>query len=242
MEPLNAPKYYIVKRAIIEMIERDEFAVGTMIPSERDLMTLFDVSRITVRKAVEELGQEGYLYKVQGRGTFVKGDQNSQSLISITSCTEDVQKLGMTPSRKVLRSEIIPSDNKRSRKLNLGNGELVFRLSRVYYADDEPINYTTAFLPYKYLKGIEKHDFEQESLYDVLEKTYNIPIVRAKRNIEAIIAHDEISEYLDVPNGVAIILFECVTYGIIAGKECPIETFKCYYRSDKFKFHIDQVR
>lgn len=236
------PKYYVVKKSLMERIDNDEFGVGSMIPSERELMAMFDVSRITVRKAVEELEQEGYLYKVQGKGTYVKGDQRSQDLISITSCTQDVIRFGMTPSRKVISNDFIQADKKRQRRLNLAAGENVFCLSRIYYADGEPINYTTAYLPQKFLPGIEKHDFSNESLYDVLEKEYGIQITRAERTIEAINAHDEITEYLDVKEGIPLILFECVTYGVVSGKECPIETFKCFYRSDKFKFCINQVR
>lgn len=242
MHNFTPPKYYQVKRSLIEKIDNDEFKIGTLIPSERELMNQFDVSRITVRKAVEELEQEGYLYKVQGKGTFVKGDQNSQDLISITSCTQDVVRLGMHPSRRVLLSEVVTSDKKRQRRLQLADSEDVFCLSRIYYADDEPINFTTTFLPCKYFQGIDKHDFEKESLYNVLEKEYGVKITRAERTIEAILAHDEITEYLEVKDGVPLLLFQCITYGEINGKECPIESFKCSYRSDKFKFYINQIR
>lgn len=242
MEPYKIPKYYQVKKTIVEKIDNDEFTVGEPIPSERELMVMFDVSRITVRKAVEELEQEGYLYKVQGKGTYVKGDQNNQDLISITSCTQDVRRLGMTPSRKVLQHLICLADKKRQRMLSLGDGDKVFRLARIYYADDEAINYTVTHLPYKYFPGLETHDFAQVSLYETLEKEYQVRIARAVRTVEAVIARDEISEYLDVEEGVPLLLFQCTTYGEIAGRELPIETFKCFYRSDKFKFYINQSR
>jgi GntR family transcriptional regulator len=238
----DPPKYYQVKRSIVEKIDNDEFRLGSMIPSERELMGAFNVSRITIRKAIEELEQEGYLYKVQGKGTYVKGDQNRQNLISITSCTQDVIRLGMVPSRRVLVNKIIPADKKRQHQLELVENEDVFCLSRIYYADGEPINYTTTFLPYKYINGIEKHDFSLESLYEVIEKEYNIQIYRAERTIEAVIAHGETAEHLDVNEGIPLLLFQCVTYGKMPGKECPIETFKCAYRSDKFKFYINQIR
>lgn len=242
MEPYKIPKYYQVKRAIVDKIDNDEFEVCQPIPSERELMAMFDVSRITVRKAVEELEQEGYLYKVQGKGTYVKGDQNNQDLISITSCTQDVKRLGMTPSRKVLEHVVHPADKKRQRRLNLGEGDKVFSLSRIYYADGEPINYTITHLPCKYFPNLETYDFSQASLYETLEKVYGVRISRAVRTVEAIIARDEISEYLDVEAGVPLLLFQCTTYGEIAGRELPIETFKCFYRSDKFKFYINQSR
>mgnify|MGYP003422710141 CR=1 FL=1 len=97
MRDTAIPKYVEVKRSIIQDINDEVFRVGEMIPSERELIELFDVSRITVRKAVSELENEGYLYKIQGKGTFVKEEQKKQNLFSLTSCTQDVIRLGMTP-------------------------------------------------------------------------------------------------------------------------------------------------
>lgn len=242
MEQVKLPKYYQVKKSIVDKINNEDFAVSELIPSERELMAMFDVSRITVRKAVEELEQEGYLYKVWGKGTYVKGDQNSQDLFSIASCTQDVIRLGMTPSRKVLINEVMPADKSRQRRLNLADGDNVFCLSRIYYADGDPINYTTAYLPCKLFPGIEAYDFSKESLYETLEQEYGVQITRAIRTVEAIIAHDEIAEYLEVEDGVPLLLFQCTTQGMVAGKEQPIETFKCFYRSDRFKFYINQIK
>lgn len=242
MEKDILPKYYQVKRAIAEKIDNEEFAIGELIPSEQELMAIFHVSRITIRRAIDELEQEGYLYKVQGKGTYVKGDQNSQDLISITSCTQDVERQGMKATRKVLESQVMPADKKRQRKLNIGDNDMVFFLSRIYYADGVAINYTKTYLPYKLFPGIERHDFSKESLYEVIEKEYGVRLSRAKRSVEAILARDEIAEYLGVPPGVPLLLFECTTYGLVGGKETPIETFKCCYRSDRFKFYINQVR
>lgn len=236
------PKYFTVKRSIMEMMEAGELRANEALPSERELMETYDVSRITVRRAIEELQREGFVYKIQGKGTFVQGDQKRQNLISITSCTEDVRRHGMTPSRKVLCKDIIEADKKRQSQLQLPEGSRVFHMARVYYANDEPINHTTVYLPYRYFPGIEAYDFSQYSLYGVIENDYNVKITRAERVLEAVIAYDEICEHLDVRPGVPLILFQCITYGEVRGRECPIETFKCYYRSDKFKFYIDQVR
>lgn len=68
----KVPKYYILKLEIIKKIENDEFLDDQMIPSERELIKEFGVSRITVRKAIDELVNEGYVYRVQGKGTYVK--------------------------------------------------------------------------------------------------------------------------------------------------------------------------
>ena len=236
------PKYYIVKQAILEKIQSGELKHGEAIPSERELMLTQDVSRITVRKAVEELEQEGYLYKVQGKGTYVRGEKKKQDLFSLTSCTEDVLRQGMTPSRRVVDSSLIPAGDERGAKLQIAADDLVYRLCRVYYADGQPINYTKAYLPYILFPGIEKHDFSKQSLYKNLEEEYGVKIKRAYRTLEAVLANNEVGDLLQIHPGAPLILFKCVTIGEINKKEIPIETFNSYYRTDIFKFSIEQIR
>lgn len=175
MDEIKAPKYYIVKQDIIKRINDNTYKEHETIPSERDLMAMFDVSRITVRKAIEELVNEGYLYRVHGKGTYVKGEGEQNNLVSITSCTEDIERLGHTPRRKVLNKSVIEADAKRKNVLNLSeDDEKIFSLSRIYYADDEPVNYTRTYLPYKYFPDIELFDFSRVSLYKILEEKYKI--------------------------------------------------------------------
>lgn len=236
-----APKYYIVKRTIIRKIEKEEYRENELIPSERELTGLFGVSRITVRRAVDELVGENYLYRIQGKGTYVKSHKIQQNLVSITSCTQDVINLGMTPRRRVVSASTEIADQKRRRLLDLGENDRVFRLERIYFADDDPLNHTIAYLPYKLFPGIDTHDFSKESLYAVLESQYDCQITTATRTIEAILAEGEIARYLQVVSGTPILHFECVTRGKVHGRECPIEYFRCCYRSDKFKFYINQM-
>lgn len=238
------PKYYRLKQTIVEKINEEEWKADDRIPSERLLIESYDVSRITVRKAVDELVNEGYLYRVQGKGTYVKGGGVQQDLFSITSCTQDILKQGMEPKRKVNHVEIINPDVKRQNLLGAKEHEDILLLDRVYYADDLPVNRTIAYLPVKIFPGLETHDFSKQSLYDVLEKEYDIRITRATRTIEAVLASGRTAELLEVEEGKPIILFRAVTYGIRKGsdREIPIETFKCSYRTDQFKFYINQIK
>lgn len=237
-----APKYYIVKKKILEMIDQEEIGSDGMVPSERELMNMFEISRITAKKAIDDLVKEGYLYRIQGKGTFVKNDTLNQDLVSITSCTEDIIKMGMTPSKRLLAAEVMSADQARMRKLQLCKGDKVFMVKRVYFADNNPLNLTTTYLPCKLFPGIENYDFGVESIYQILESKYNTRITKATRTIEAVLATDEVSEILQIGEGEPILLFRAVTLGIVNGKELPIETFKSYYRTDKLKFYINQVK
>ncbi len=235
-----APKYYVVKKKLIELINSDAFAETQMIPSERELMKQYNVSRITAKRAVDDLVNEGYLYRVQGKGTFLREEEAEHDLISIMSCTEDIIEMGMTPSKALIEEEVLEADKARQKRLHLGNGELVYMVKRVYYADEIPVNYTTTYLPLKYFPGIEEYDFSKESIYDVLENVYKVKITSAKRTLEAVLALDEVATLLDVNQKQPVILFRAITNGIVNGREIPIETFKSYYRSDRFKFYINQ--
>ena len=236
------PKYYALKKALIAKIENEEFKTGEPIPSERDLIQYYHYSRITVRQAIDELVQEGYLYKIQGKGTYVKGGSINQNLYFIASCTEDVRRQGLVPSKRVIDAASVMPDKKRCRVLNISGDDRVYCLKRVQLADDEELNYTITYLPEKLFPGISEHDFAAESLYDVIERVYQIRITNAERTFKAILAQNEIAEYLNVSEGTPIILFFCVTYGLVNGNEIPIETFQCYDRTDKWQFCIHQVR
>jgi hypothetical protein len=231
-----------VKKAIVENIDNDLYHSNEAIPSEKKLMEFYNVSRITIRKAIDELVTEGYLYKIQGKGTYVKADEGSNNLFSITSSTEDVQKMGMKPSKKTKISRIEFASPKRAKALEISTNDQVEVIGRISYADLEPLNYTIAFLPEKIFPGLTEYDLEHESLYKLINDQYGVRITKARRTIEAVLAKDEIAKYLELEEGMPVILFRCVTYGIVNGKETPIEYFKCYYRTDKYKFYIDQIR
>ena len=237
-----APKYFIVKSKILEMIDKEEIGSNGIVPSERELMQMFEVSRITAKKAIDDLVREGYLYRIQGKGTFVKNDTLNQDLVSITSCTEDILRMGMTPSKKLLAAEVLNADLARIRKLQLCDGDKVYKVKRVYYADEEPLNLTTTYLPCKLFPGIEGYDFGEESIYQILESRYYTRVTKATRTIEAVLAGNDVSKTLNIDEGEPVLLFRAVTLGIVNGKEAPIETFKSYYRTDKFKFYINQQK
>lgn len=244
MEPANLmmPKYYIIKNKIINMINSEEFSEDGLIPSERELMTRFNVSRITVKRAIDELVNEGYLYRIQGKGTFIKSDEGNHDLVSLMSCTEDILRMGMTPSKKLIYHSVQEADVVRVKRLQLIKGDMVLVLKRVYYADNEPLNYTTTYLPCKLFPGIENYDFGKESIYDVIENKYGVKITKTQRTLEAVLAMDDVADYLELEQKEPVILFRAITMGVINGKEIPIETFKSFYRTDRFKFHINQVK
>ena len=105
-----------------------------------------------------------------------------------------------------------------------------------------PINKNKSYIPYRYVRGIEQLDFNQESLYKVIERQYNVTIKRAIRTVEAILATEEIALQLKIKEGSPVMLFKGQVYATIAGNEIVIEYFEAIYRSDQFQFYIEQYR
>ena len=235
------PKYYVLKKELLRKIESGEYIEGMMIESERELMENYQFSRITVRKAIDELVNEGYLYRIQGKGTYVKGEEHTQDLFNLSSCTEDVKRLGRVPFKKTMCSGKFAAEAKMARNLHLSAEDQVFMFGRVTYADQEPLNYTITYLPEKIFPGLDKYDLEKRSLYDIVRTDYQVKITKARRTLEAVLPDRTIAGYLEISEKMPVILFHCITYGIVHGKEVPIETFRCYYRTDQYKFYIDQV-
>ncbi|WP_304064554.1 GntR family transcriptional regulator [Megamonas hypermegale] len=238
----SSPKYYIIKQDLIKLINDEVLTAGQMVPSETKLMQQYNVSRITARKALDELSNEGYLYKVQGKGCFVKNNFGTQSLSKICGYTEEIARLGMKVSRKVLTAEIIPCFSKRSHELQIPAESKLYMLKRIYYADEEPLCLTTAYLPYQYFQSIEQYDFSLQSLYNIIENKYIYKITRSKLNLEAVSADEDTCLHLNIKKGTPLILFRSVTYGLVKNQEIPIEYFKTYYLTNKIHYTLEQQR
>jgi len=236
------PLYYRLKRKLIEMIENEEVAPDEMIPSENKLIEEYSMSRTTVRKAIDTLVNEGYLYRIQGKGTFVRGKQFTQGLIKLTSCTEDIRNQGLNPSVTLVQQQVELTRKSIAHKLGILDNDQVFFMERVMNADYIPLNKTKSYLPYKLFPGIERHDFSKESLYKIIESDYGVKILYANRSIEAVLADERTAELLDLSIDSPILYFRGIVYGEIKGKETPIEYFESKYRSDRTQFLIEQFR
>lgn len=118
----------------------------------------------------------------------------------------------------------------------------MYSFGRITYADGKPLNYTINYLPEKIFPRLDKYDFDKDSLYSVIQKEYGVQIIKARRTIEAVIPDPIVARYLEISADMPVILFRCITYGKVYGKEVPIESFRCYYRTDHYKFYIDQVK
>lgn len=128
------PMYLQVKNELEQMIKSGELKSGDRIFSESELCDMYSISRITAKKSLDDLVTDGYVYRIQGRGSFVKGPKIDHRLTNFYSFTEEVKARGMTPSSVILNAEIITPDDEVKENLNLGADEKVYYIRRLRLA------------------------------------------------------------------------------------------------------------
>lgn len=182
---MTAPKY--VELADMLRARIAQAPIGSSTVSERQLAEETGVSRMTARRAIDELVRAGLLTREVGRGTFVARPAVSVPL-QLTSFTDDMLARGSTPSSVVLEVGQVPADEQIAAVFGLRVGEPVFLLSRLRLADGVPIAIERSHLRASLFPGIERHDFAEESLYRVLVDDYDVRFDAGEQVIRAGIA------------------------------------------------------
>ncbi|ELK44456.1 GntR family transcriptional regulator [Halobacillus sp. BAB-2008] len=226
------PMYYQIEEDIKGKIESGLFGVGKTIPSERELSEQYGVSRMTVRQAVSNLVNEGALYREKGKGTFVSERKIEQPLTGMTSFTEDMKKRGMTATSRLIGFSVISAPPDIARKLHLEQGEEVYEIQRIRFADGKPMAVEQTFLPIALVPGVDE-SIVMGSLYEHIEENHDYKIDKATQVIEATTADQEQSELLAIPYGAAVLHIERLS---VLTNGTPFEVVKSSYRADRYKF------
>lgn len=197
--------YMEVYAGIKKKIKEGVYKAGTLLPTEGELEKIYNVSRITVRKAVGMLAADGYVNVVQGRGTEVRDISTTQRLYSVTSITETLKKKGYEMSvRGMAIEEVIPPTDVQE-GLQLDKNTTVYCVQRVLCADNNPICITTNYLKKDLVPGLEDHVNKFIGLYSFIESTYGIVITEACEYISAVSSDFYESQILNVPVGTALL-------------------------------------
>jgi GntR family transcriptional regulator len=229
--PVGGPLYLQLKRWIEDAIRRGTINPGDALPSERDLALRADVSRVTVRKAVQQLVQEGALVQRHGSGTFVapQTPRVEQSLSQLTSFTEDMARRGMAVRAEWLDRGLYPASPEETVILGLSGGERAARIARLRLTGDMPLAIERASLSSSILPDPGE---VRDSLYKHLEKFGTRPI-RAIQRIRAANIAEEDANLLQVPVGSAGLHIERISY-LSTGR--VVEFTRSIYRGDTYDF------
>ncbi|WP_082308403.1 GntR family transcriptional regulator [Achromobacter sp. DMS1] len=229
----HGPLYAKVETALAAEIASGALPAGSQLPPEDRLVARFEVSRTTVRKAIENLVARGLVEIRRGKGTFVTPPKITQELTELTGFVEDMLALGRTPTARLLDKQLVPAGADAARQLALPPGSLVMRIQRVRLADGLAVSFDETYLPREVGEKIASHDLDAEPIFSLLEDKYELALTEAEYRLEAVTAAPEVARALEIDAGSAVFLIERTSY--TEGRR-PIDYEKLHYRGDLIRF------
>jgi GntR family transcriptional regulator len=228
--PLHIQLKDIIEKQIAER------NLSGQIPSERQYMQEYNISRSTVREAINLLVRQGILEKQHGKGTFVSLKPIHDWLGNLSSTTETIRNIGMKPGAKLITHyKTIPPTYIQEQT---GFKEAYF-IKRVRYADDIAIGVERHYYPISIGEELIKYDLDNATLYDLVENELGIQFAEADQTISSGQMLQEDMVYLDVPTNTNVLIAERIIRGR-AGTVLEME--EAFYRSDMYSFKINLSR
>lgn len=232
------PLYHQLQELLKEKIRGGYWKEGTKVPSERELMEEYQVSRATVRKALSELINEGLIHRKQGVGTFVSEPKIVQDLIGELSFNQQVLRKGLSPSSTVLHAATEKRVAKRIADIfQLDDLERIHKIIRVRKVNEDPLILETLHIPNKYAPHVLEQDLESVAVFEYLEKDCKLNFTHSTLDIEPIIINEFESSYLEVEVGKPALSLERVIY---SGTNA-IALQKRIMRGDRGKYSLNLV-
>ncbi len=230
------PLYYQLKEILQEMIDNEELKPGDMIPPERKLCEFQEISRMTVRKAILALVNEGVLTRIQGKGTFVAEPKPKHLLLQLKGFTEEMEEKGFSVHSQIMSFQVTKATLKLKKKLKMDQDQdLVFEIKRLRFVNEIPFAIETVWLNHDQVLGLSKEMLENTSLYSVLGEQYDLHPKFAQQTIEPIMLNEYECELLEIKQPSMAILFRRTTY---SKRGTVMEYTKCIYRADSHKYEV----
>ncbi len=234
------PLYYQLKEQLALLIRNGTYRPGSRLPSEAELVRQLEVSRGTVRQAIDLLVNEGRLEREQGRGTYVRQSPPSLRMAQrFTSFAEDMREMNVVFTTRVLDKKIVPAKGRLIDKLNVSTNEKLIYLERLGDIEGEPFVLGFTYLPYARCPGLLDEELTDSSLYAVLEQKYGLRLARAERTLEAAIADEHEAELLQIQRGAPIHFMHNLAY-LDDGQ--PIEYSRLRFRGDRSRITFEVLR
>ena len=227
--------YYQLKEILAGKLKSNEWTIGSKIPTERELCDLYKVSRITVRQALNDLENEGYLSRKQGKGTYVTAPRIEQRLSRFYSFSEEIRKMGFTPDTKVISFDVVKADKYHSGKLNTEEGTEIYSIRRLRLADNKPFAMETSFIPCNSCPGLTSDQVSGEGLYNTMKTKYNINPSRAEEVFCAALVTEDDALYLQVKKNSPGLYIERFTYN---ENNQLVEYCEGVIRGDRYKYRV----
>lgn len=233
---LPTPAYLQLRDRLAAAIDDGLLVPGSALPSERALALTLGLSRMTVRRAFEQLVKDGRVEQLHGSGTYVRSRPLEQIIDHVFGFTEEARHLGLQPTSRLIRAEHVPADTAAAAALQLELGGAVLRITRLRSTNDEPLAVQEAHLPTA-LIGLSIAVLERSgSLYGTLEEQFGIRPARARQTIGARLPTRAEVAVLGIGHDVPVLALERTTYDTGG---TPFEYVRSAYRGDRYRMALN---
>lgn len=229
----HIPLYVQIVESITQLIEDGQLRNGDLLPSETEFCRILAVSRLTIRQAFDRLEHSGLVKRQHGVGTFVAYKPSTAITPGRLSFTNKMKQLGKTVRSRVISIERMPANDEVAEKLRIPTGAQVIRLTRLRYADDEPVMVEHSFLPAELFPDLVEAFPPNGSLYQFLQTYYNTRVLSVEQTWQPVQLTGEQADLLKEKQGALGILTKLVA---CTAKEKPVEyswsvvsSSKCLY-------------
>jgi GntR family transcriptional regulator len=227
---LNKPLYVQIQEYIAEMILSGEMPPEAKLPSERDLSQNLDVSRMTVRRSITELVNEGLLERRHGSGTYVAKPRITYNARELLSYVQAMQARGIATSSQLLEFGQVPASRRMAERLQVELGDPLYLVNLLRFANRIPFVVERYTFPSSRLPNLEEYDLEKTSINDLMIEGYGLAFGKVSQSIEAVAASETVAQQLRVDEGFPLLMIVKTIFSKADGK--PIEFAQDYLRSD----------
>src|SRR5512135_3823840 len=234
----GVPIYIQIRESLRDEITKGDLKRGEQLPSENELAARFSVSRMTIRESIEDLVNEGLLYRRHGVGTFVAYPHLQRDHTRLTSFFDKAESEGVKVQAKLLSLKVIPATPKVAHALDIPAGSHVIRVKTLHYADGVPITVQDAHIPYKLFPGLINENVGVQHLWTLFEKA-GYRVRRAVQRLEAQEASKQVAHWVNIQEGAPVLFKECTVY---ADDGTPVEFTYSYNRGDLYSLTVGMER
>ncbi len=234
-EKKNVPLYMEIYNELQRKISDSTYPTGSYLPPEIELQDKFNVSRITIRRALSDLEHDGYIKRIKGKGTVVLPKKKYSDLYQLTGFNEDAKRSGDVPTSIILKCEELPASVSVAAFLQIEPNEMVYYLKRLRLINGRISGIFETYISKRFPFTIDVNKFsDKTSLYDFYEE-HNVHLGEASETIEAIMTTPTIKREMFLEDDEPIFYRERITYDI---SNTPIEYSKNYYKANGYKYVV----
>jgi GntR family transcriptional regulator len=236
---IASPRYYQVYVTLRQWVRDGTYAAGQQIPTEAELCGSFAVSRITIRKAIDELVREGWLVRQQGRGTFVDiAAARANVSVDLRQVMNQIAEFGERTSVRALRVALVIPDEETRAALELDDTARVQKATHVRVLNGSPLGHVTTFIPPRVAERIDAAQLKAEPMLRLIERA-GIRVGTAEQFIGATLAEPDVAKALRIPVGAPLVRITRVVYDV---RQSPVERVIAVYRADRYHYRMRLTR